>query len=39
MFRIGDTVIHPGYGTGTVVDIEELQGLGNDKPYYSILGF
>jgi CarD family transcriptional regulator len=36
MFRIGDTVIHPGYGAGTVVDIEELQCLGNDKPYYSI---
>ena len=36
MFRIGDTVIHPGYGAGTVVDIEKLQCLGSDKPYYSI---
>jgi CarD family transcriptional regulator len=36
MFRIGDTVIHPGYGAGKVVDIEKLQCLGSDKPYYSI---
>ena len=36
MFRVGDTVIHPGYGAGTVVDIEKLQCLGSDKPYYSI---
>jgi CarD family transcriptional regulator len=36
MFRIGDTVIHPGYGAGTVIDIEKLQCLGSDKPYYSI---
>lgn len=36
MFHIGDTVIHPGYGAGTVVDIEKLQCLGSDKPYYSI---
>ena len=36
MFRIGDTVIHPGYGAGTVVDIGELLCLGSDKPYYSI---
>ncbi len=36
MFRIGDTVIHPGYGAGTVVYIEEQQFLGSDKPYYSI---
>ena len=36
MFQIGDTVIHPGYGAGTVVKIEKLQCLGSDKPYYSI---
>ena len=36
MFRIGDTVIHPGYGAGTVVDIEKLACLGSDKSYYSI---
>jgi CarD family transcriptional regulator len=36
MFQIGDTVIHPGYGAGTVVKIEELQCLGSNKLYYSI---
>jgi len=36
MFQIGDTVIHPGYGAGTVVEIERLQCLGSDKLYYSI---
>jgi len=36
MFQIGDTVIHPGYGAGTVVKIEKLQWLGGDKPYYTI---
>lgn len=36
MFQVGDVVIHPGYGAGTVVEIEELQFLGSDKPYYSI---
>ena len=35
-FQLGDTVIHPGYGAGTVVDIEKLLCLGSDKPYYSI---
>jgi CarD family transcriptional regulator len=36
MFQVGDTVIHPGYGAGTVVDIEKLQCLGSDKLHYSI---
>ena len=36
MFQIGDVVIHPGYGAGTVRYIEEQQFLGSDKPYYSI---
>jgi CarD family transcriptional regulator len=36
MFQIGDTIIHPGYGAGTVVKIEELQCLGSDKLYYAI---
>jgi CarD family transcriptional regulator len=36
MFQVGDTVIHPGYGAGTVVEIEKLQCLGSDKLYYSI---
>ena len=35
-FQLGDTIIHPGYGAGTVVDIEKLLCLGSDKPYYSI---
>lgn len=36
MFQIGETVIHPGYGPGRVVDIEKLVCLGSDKRYYSI---
>jgi CarD family transcriptional regulator len=36
VFQIGDTVIHPGYGAGTVVKIEKLQHLGSNKLYYSI---
>jgi CarD family transcriptional regulator len=35
-FQIGDTVIHPSYGAGTVVGIGKLQCLGSGKPYYSI---
>lgn len=35
-FQPGDSVIHPGYGAGTVVSIETLLCLGSDKPYYSI---
>lgn len=36
MFQIGETVIHPGYGPGRVIDIEKLVCLGSDKRYYSI---
>lgn len=36
MFQIGDVVIHPGYGAGTVVGIEKLPCFGSNKPYYSI---
>jgi CarD family transcriptional regulator len=36
MFQIGDAVIHPGYGAGTVVKIEKLQCLGSNKLYCSI---
>ena len=36
MFQIGDVVIHPGYGAGTVRHIEEKQFLGSNTPYYSI---
>ena len=36
MFQIGDAVIHPGYGVGTVVEIEKLQCLGSNKLYYLI---
>lgn len=36
MFQIGDTIIHPGYGAGTVVKIGKLPYLGSGKSYYSI---
>jgi len=36
MFQVGDTVILPHHGAGTVTDIEELQVLGSDNLYYSI---
>jgi CarD family transcriptional regulator len=36
VFQVGDTVVHPGYGAGKVVDIEKLSCLGSDKSYYSI---
>ena len=36
MFQVGDTVIHPGYGAGTVIDIKEQLFLGSDEPYYTI---
>jgi CarD family transcriptional regulator len=36
MFQIGDKIIHPGYGAGTVVKIEKLPCLGSNKLYYSI---
>lgn len=37
MFEVGDTVVHPNYGAGTVVNIRELHSLGrNGRRYYSI---
>jgi CarD family transcriptional regulator len=36
MFQLGDKIIHPGYGAGTVVEIKELSCLGSDKLYYSV---
>ena len=37
MFKVGDTVVHPGYGTGFVTDVKEIAFLGNEKKrYYSI---
>ena len=36
-FRVGDTVVHPGYGAGEVVEIKALEFLGRErKKYYSI---
>jgi CarD family transcriptional regulator len=36
VFRIGDKVIHPSYGVGTVIEIKETHTLGSRKRYYSI---
>lgn len=37
MFAVGDTVVHPSYGAGVVVNIRALHTLGRDgKRYYSI---
>jgi CarD family transcriptional regulator len=36
-FKIGDTIVHPDYGAGTITDIKELEFLDVEKkPYYSI---
>jgi CarD family transcriptional regulator len=35
-FQIGDRIIHPGHGAGTVVKIEKLTSLGSGKLYYSV---
>ena len=36
MFHIGDAVIHPDYGPGRVIDIEQVSCLGAGKRYYEI---
>jgi CarD family transcriptional regulator len=37
MFEVGDTVVHPNYGAGVVVDIRALHTLGrNGRRYYAI---
>jgi len=35
-FDVGDLVVHPHRGAGTVVDIENLRCLGSGKKYYAI---
>ena len=34
MFHIGDPVIHPNYGPGKVISIEQVSCLGSGKRYY-----
>lgn len=36
MFRVGETVVHPGHGPGEVVGVQELSGLGSKGSYYRI---
>jgi CarD family transcriptional regulator len=36
MFLVGDRVVHPSYGVGTVTEIKERHTLGPGKRYYSI---
>jgi RNA polymerase-interacting CarD/CdnL/TRCF family regulator len=36
MFQVGDQIVHPGYGVGTVTEIKESHTLGREKRYYSI---
>ncbi|WP_408955477.1 CarD family transcriptional regulator [Natroniella sp. ANB-PHB2] len=34
MFEIGDKIVYPNHGAGTIVDIEEKEILGETKQYY-----
>jgi CarD family transcriptional regulator len=36
MFQVGDRIVHPSYGVGTVTEIKERHTLGPGKRYYSI---
>jgi CarD family transcriptional regulator len=36
MFQVGDRIVHPGYGVGTVIEIKKSHALGREKRYYSI---
>jgi RNA polymerase-interacting CarD/CdnL/TRCF family regulator len=36
MFHVGDPVIHPDYGPGKVINIEQVSCLGAEKRYYEI---
>lgn len=36
MFQVGDRIVHPSYGAGTVTEIKERHTLGRGKRYYSI---
>jgi CarD family transcriptional regulator len=35
-FKVGDTVVHPVHGAGTVIDMKERRSLGTGRRYYSI---
>ncbi|TDX49314.1 CarD family transcriptional regulator [Orenia marismortui] len=34
MFEVGDRIVYPNHGAGTIVDIEEKEILGEKKQYY-----
>jgi CarD family transcriptional regulator len=36
MFHVGDRIVHPNYGVGTVTEIKERHTLGRSKRYYSL---
>ena len=36
MFQVGDRIVHPSYGVGTVTEIKERHTLARGKRYYSI---
>jgi CarD family transcriptional regulator len=36
VFRVGETVVHPGHGPGEVVGVQELSCLGRNGSYYRI---
>jgi CarD family transcriptional regulator len=36
VFQLGDKVVHPVHGAGTIVEIKERRSLGNARRYYSI---
>jgi len=34
MFEVGDNIVYPNHGVGTIVDLEEKEILGETKQYY-----
>lgn len=34
MFEIGDNIVYPNHGAGTIVDVEDKEVLGEKKQYY-----
>ena len=36
MFHVGDAVVHPAHGVGTITEIKRLRSLGGGKQYYAI---
>jgi CarD family transcriptional regulator len=36
MFQVGERIVHPDYGVGTVTEIKERHTLGPGKRYYSL---